>query len=179
MHRAAAETLYDAVQSTVDEAAFDPRAANLDLYGGVGLLAAALGDRFGSTVRVTSVESNEVATEYAGENLSEWVGAQAVTARVERYLQQLSREASAAERRRLEAATVLLDPPRSGAKRPVVDALAGLRPAQVVYVACDPVAFSRDVALFAERGYTLRSLRAFDLFPHTHHLEAVGRLVRR
>lgn len=178
VHRAAAETLYDAVQTTVDEAAFDPRAANLDLYGGVGLLAAALGDRFGGTVRMTSVESNEVATEYAGENLSEWVGAQAVTARVERYLQQLSREATAAERRRLEAATVLLDPPRSGAKRPVVDALAALRPAQVVYVACDPVAFSRDVALFAERGYTLRSLRAFDLFPHTHHVEAVGLLTR-
>lgn len=177
VHRAAAETLYDAVQSAVDEAAFDPRAANLDLYGGVGLMAAALGDRFGSTLRITSVESDEVATDYAGENLAEWVGASPVTARVDRYLQQLNREASAAERRRLSSATVVLDPPRSGAKKPVVDALTALGPAQVVYVACDPVAFARDVALFAERGYSLRSLRAFDLFPNTHHVEAVGLLV--
>jgi tRNA/tmRNA/rRNA uracil-C5-methylase (TrmA/RlmC/RlmD family) len=47
-----------------------------------------------------------------------------------------------------------------------------------VYVACDPVAFSRDVAFFAEHGYTLTGLRAFDLFPNTHHVEAVGTLTR-
>lgn len=177
VHRAAAETLYDAVQGTVDEAAFDPRAANLDLYGGVGLMAAALGDRFGTTMRITSVESDEVATDYAGDNLAEWIGASAVTARVERFLQGANREASAAERRRYAAATVLLDPPRAGAKKQVVNELAALAPAQIVYVACDPVAFARDVALFAERGYTLRSLRAFDLFPNTHHVEAVGLLM--
>ena len=57
------------------------------------------------------------------------------------------------------------------------DHLDALSPAQVVYVACDPVAFARDVALFAERGYTLAGLRAFDLFPNTHHVEAVARLV--
>ena len=72
----------------------------------------------------------------------------------------------------------MLDPPRSGAGRPVVDALASLEPAQVVYVACDPVALARDVALFAERGYGLRTLRAFDLFPNTHHVEAVATLTR-
>ena len=179
VHRAAAETLFDAVQGAVDEALFDPRAANLDLYGGVGLMAAALGDRFGSTLRITSVESDEVATDYAGENLAEWIGASAVTARVERYVQQLNRTASAAERRRFQAATVLLDPPRAGAKKQVVAELAALSPAQIVYVACDPVAFARDVALFAERGYALASLRAFDLFPNTHHVEAVGLLVRQ
>jgi len=48
----------------------------------------------------------------------------------------------------------------------------------VVYVACDPVAFARDVAFFAERGYQLSNLRAFDLFPHTHHVEAVGTFTR-
>ncbi|WP_445444992.1 class I SAM-dependent RNA methyltransferase [Clavibacter sp. km3a] len=177
VHRRAAETLYDAVQSSIDEALFDPRAANLDLYGGVGLLAAAVGDRFGDTVRITSVESDEVATEFAGDNLAEWVGAASLTARVDRYLQQLAREASPAERRRLQGATVVLDPPRAGAKKPVVDALAELHPAQVVYVACDPVALARDVALFAERGYELRSVRSFDLFPHTHHVESVAVLV--
>jgi len=67
---------------------------------------------------------------------------------------------------------------RSGAGRSVLDALTELRPAQFVYVACDPVAFARDVATLQESGYRLDRLRAFDLFPHTHHVEAVGTLVR-
>jgi tRNA/tmRNA/rRNA uracil-C5-methylase (TrmA/RlmC/RlmD family) len=176
VHRQAAATLTEAVQSAVDEALFDPRAANLDLYGGVGLLAAALGDRFGSTLRITSVESDEAATDNASENLADWLGASAVTERVERFVSRIASEASATERARLRAATVVLDPPRSGAGRAVVDAIASLAPAQIVYVACDPVALARDVALFAERGYPLRTLRAFDLFPNTHHVEAVATL---
>jgi tRNA/tmRNA/rRNA uracil-C5-methylase (TrmA/RlmC/RlmD family) len=176
VHRLAAATLTEAVQSAVDESLFDPRAANLDLYGGVGLLAAALGDRFGPTLRITSVEADERATDDAAENLSEWVGAGAVTERVERFVTRLASDASAAERARLRSATVVLDPPRSGAGRAVVEAVASLRPAQVVYVACDPVALARDLAFFAAGGYPVRSLRAFDLFPNTHHVEAVATL---
>lgn len=176
VHRGAADTLYRAVQQAVAADAFDPRAANLDLYGGVGLLAAALGDRFGPETHVTSVESSRVATGFAAENLAEWLGAAAVTDRTDRYLQRLLGSADAAERSRLRAATVILDPPRSGAGSTVVAQLAELAPAQLVYVACDPVALARDIALFAERGYELRSLRAFDLFPHTHHVEAVATL---
>ena len=178
VHRGAAQTLTAAVQSAVDEALFDPRAANLDLYGGVGLLAAALGDRFGSTVRITSVESSETATDDAAENLAEWVGASAVTDRVERYIARLAADASAAERARLRAATIVLDPPRSGAGREVVGAIASVTPAQVVYVACDPVALARDLAFFAGHGYRLQGMRAFDLFPNTHHVEAVATLTR-
>ena len=173
VHRAAAQTLTSAVQDAIDDALFDPRAKNLDLYGGVGLLAAAVGDRFGSTTRITSVESDPRATEHAGLNLSEWLGARAVTARVERWIAQ-----QAASGERLPGATVVLDPPRSGAGRDVVAALATLEPTQIVYVACDPVALARDIGLFAERGYQLEGLRAFDLFPNTHHVEAVARLTR-
>lgn len=178
VHRGAARTLTEAVQSAVDEALFDPRAANLDLYGGVGLLAAALGDRFGSTLRITSVESSEAATDDAAENLADWVGAAAVTDRVERYVGRLAADASAAERARLRAAAVVLDPPRSGAGREVVDAIASLAPSQVVYVACDPVALARDLGFFAGHGYQVRGMRAFDLFPNTHHVEAVATLTR-
>ena len=56
--------------------------------------------------------------------------------------------------------------------------LGRLAPAQLAYVACDPVALARDVALAAEAGYRLARIRAFDLFPHTHHVEAVATLVR-
>ena len=90
VHRAAAETLSAAVAEAIDEQLFDPRAANLDLYGGVGLMAAAVGDRFGSTTRITTVESDPRATEHAAENLSDWVGASAVTGRVEHWVRDLA-----------------------------------------------------------------------------------------
>ncbi len=178
VHEHAASTLTQAVQAAVDESLFDPRAANLDLYGGVGLLAAAVGDRFGNHLRITTVESDHQATDHAAENLAEWVGASAVTARVDAYLRGLSKDAGAAERDRLRRATVVLDPPRAGAGRDVVDLLAALGPAQLVYVACDPVALARDLALLAGHGYELTGLRAFDLFPNTHHVEAVASLRR-
>ncbi|GAB3119992.1 class I SAM-dependent RNA methyltransferase [Glaciibacter psychrotolerans] len=178
VHSSAAATLTSAVQDAIDASLFDPRADNLDLYGGVGLLAAAVGDRFGSTTRITSVESDMQATEFAGENLADWVGASAQTDRVDRFLARIAREATAADRARQQAATVVLDPPRAGAGKAVVDALGALSPRQIVYVACDPIALARDVALFAAHGYQLSTLRAFDLFPNTHHVEAVALLTR-
>ena len=177
VHEAAALALTQAVQDAIDPALFDPRAANLDLYGGVGLLAAAVGDRFGSTVRITTVESDARATDHAAANLAEWIGAVAVTARVERWVRSLA-DASAGERARLGAATVVLDPPRAGAGRAVLEALAAVGPAQLVYVACDPIAFARDAGTLAGLGYRLDGLRALDLFPHTHHVEAVGTFFR-
>ena len=178
VHRRAAQVLTDAVRDAVDDADFDPAAANLDLYGGVGLLAAAIGDRFGRTTKITSVESAAHATDFAARNLAEWIGAAAVTDRVERFVSRAAAQASALERARQRAATVVLDPPRSGAGKQVVGSLLQLEPAQIVYVACDPVAFARDVALLGEGGYEVRALRAFDLFPHTHHVEVVARLSR-
>jgi len=178
VHRRAPLVLTQAVTRAIDSQIFDPRAANLDLYGGVGLFAATVGDAFGSTTRITSVELDEEATEFASNNLADWVGARAVTARVDRFLAETAATASAVDRSRLAAATVILDPPRSGAGRDVVDSLGELAPAQIVYVACDPVALARDAHLLAAHGYELAHLEAHDLFPHTHHVEAVARFVR-
>jgi tRNA/tmRNA/rRNA uracil-C5-methylase (TrmA/RlmC/RlmD family) len=174
VHHGAAGTLYRAVQEQTIGELFDPLAANLDLYGGVGLLAAAVGDRFGTDMRITSVESDPVATGNAAENLSDWAGATALTARVDSYLAKLQNDSSTAERSRLTRATVILDPPRSGAGKNIVASLMDLAVAQVIYIACDPVAFARDLAQFRAGGYELRSLRAFDLFPHTHHVETIA-----
>lgn len=177
VHRQAPAVLTAAVQDLVDRDRLDPEGQHLDLYGGVGLLAAALGDVVGPKARITSVESAARATEHAQENLAEWIGARAETGRVDRWLARTAVDASRPELQRFRAGTVVLDPPRSGAGREVVVQIAALQPAQVVYVACDPVALARDVATFADLGYRLEALRAFDLFPHTHHLEAVARLV--
>lgn len=176
VHHGAAAALTAAVQEAVDAERFDPTAENLDLYGGVGLLAAAVADRFGASTRIVSVESDERAVEHASDNLAEWVGARAETGRVDRWLRERlsSGTVTGADR-----STVVLDPPRSGAGGEVIASLVGLGPAQIVYVACDPVALARDAGLLAEAGYELEQLRAFDLFPHTHHVEAVARFVRR
>lgn len=173
VHHAAPVALTRAVQEAVDPALLDPEAANLDLYGGVGLLAAALGDQAGPAFAVTTVESDRRATEHARNNLAEWPGARAETARVERWLRRQG-EQSARQRSRSQAATVILDPPRSGAGARVLESLVALRPAQLVYVACDPVALARDAGILERSGYRMSRIRAFDLFPHTHHLEAVA-----
>jgi tRNA/tmRNA/rRNA uracil-C5-methylase (TrmA/RlmC/RlmD family) len=72
---------------------------------------------------------------------------------------------------------VVLDPPRKGAGRRVVADVVGRRPRAVAHVACDPASLARDLSLFAEGGYRPVSIRAFDLFPMTHHVECVAILV--
>lgn len=168
VHPAAPAVLTAAVRDALDPDRFDPRAGNLDLYGGVGLLAAALGDAGGPGTRVTTVEADRAASRHARGNLASWRGARTVAARVDAFL--------ARERDPRPGATVVLDPPRSGAGRAVVDAVAALGPARIVYVACDPVALARDLATFAGHGWHPVSLTALDLFPNTHHLEAVAAL---
>jgi tRNA/tmRNA/rRNA uracil-C5-methylase (TrmA/RlmC/RlmD family) len=73
---------------------------------------------------------------------------------------------------------VVLDPPREGARRVVVEQVVDRAPRAVAYVACDPAALARDLATFASLGYVLRELRGFDLFPMTHHVECVALLTR-
>jgi tRNA/tmRNA/rRNA uracil-C5-methylase (TrmA/RlmC/RlmD family) len=91
-----------------------------------------------------------------------------------------------------DAALAVLDPPRAGAGRAVIEALLGppgtggrrqsghARPAsrlrRVAYVSCDPATLARDIAVFGELGWQLTGLRAFDAFPMTHHLECVATL---
>lgn len=181
VHRLAAHTLTSALTEVLGgggRSIVDPDAWHLDLYGGVGLLAAAVATIGGSGTRITTVESDPRATEHAGENLADWVGARAETGRVDRWLAHVEDTASAAERARLERGIVVLDPPRAGAGGDVVRRVAALRPAHVAYVACDPVALARDLGTFRELGYAAGDVRAFDLFPHSHHVEAVVLLTR-
>jgi tRNA/tmRNA/rRNA uracil-C5-methylase (TrmA/RlmC/RlmD family) len=69
---------------------------------------------------------------------------------------------------------VVCDPPRTGVGRVVVEQVVRRRPRRVAYVACDPASLGRDVATFAASGYEVLSLRAFDIFPMTHHVECVA-----
>ena len=167
VHPGAADTLVDAVLAALDP---QPGERVGDLYSGVGLFSAPLAERVGPTGWVVAVEGDQVATGDAVRNLADLPQVELVADRVERAL----RRGALGERMDL----VVLDPPRSGAKREVVEPVAALAPRAVAYVACEPAALARDVAIFAEHGYELRGLRAFDLFPMTQHVECVAALTR-
>ena len=167
VHPGAGDTLVDAVLT-----ALAPRAGEhaADLYSGVGLFSAALAERVGESGRVVAVEGDRTAVADAERNLADLPQVEHLVDRVDRALTNGSIGAG--------VDLVVLDPPRTGAKRKVVDAVADLEPRAVAYVACDPAALARDVAIFAERGYRLSGLRAFDIFPMTHHVECVALLER-
>lgn len=165
VHPAAASTLVDAVLAG---AMLEEGEVVADLYAGVGLFTAFLADAVGETGTVISVESDHQAAKDARRNLHGSPQVKLVGETVERAL----REGLVG----VHADVVVLDPPRTGAKK-VVPAIAELTPRRVVYVACDPAALARDLATFATLGYRLDSLRAFALFPMTHHVECVAVLV--
>jgi len=149
----------------------DPRAGETwwDLYAGVGPLAAALGARVGSQGRVEAVESSRSAVDSGSQALSEMPWVNWTRADVRRWLSN--------PRKRQEQprpAGVVVDPPRSGAGRRVLDPICRARPRVVVVVACDPIALGRDTAILAEHGYAMANLRVWDAFPQTHHMEAMA-----
>jgi len=73
---------------------------------------------------------------------------------------------------------VVLDPPRAGAGRDVVAAVAAAGPRRIVHVGCDPASFGRDVGLYRDHGFELADVRAFAAFPSTHHVECIGLFTR-
>jgi tRNA/tmRNA/rRNA uracil-C5-methylase (TrmA/RlmC/RlmD family) len=164
VHPAAATTLVDAV---LDASDLSPGDTVVDLYAGVGLFTSFLADAVGEQGTVVSVESDRRAARDARRNLHDKPQVELVDTTVERALGSGQLES---------ADVVVLDPPRTGAKRAVAG-IAALSPRRVVYVACDPAALARDLATFAGLGYRLDGLRAFALFPMTHHVECVATLV--
>ncbi len=68
----------------------------------------------------------------------------------------------------------LVDPPRSGLSRAVLDGLVAMSPAILVYVSCDPATLARDARRLQTAGYTPRQITPFDLFPQTYHIESVS-----
>jgi tRNA/tmRNA/rRNA uracil-C5-methylase (TrmA/RlmC/RlmD family) len=176
VHKGAANLLTDVVTQMVAEVGLDLNAPNLDLYGGVGLFAGALASKFANRVKVTTVENAKQATEDAKLNLADLPAVRAVFAPVERFIvEQVTDSKNGVID--YSQATVILDPPRSGAGAKVIGSIIKLAPKHIVYVACDPVSLARDLKQLLESGYEIKKLRAFDLFPHTHHFETIVSLV--
>ena len=137
----------------------------LDLYAGVGnlTLPLAIGAR-----EVLGIEENRTAIEDARFNAKRngTKNCNFIHRRVEDFLRNSKEE---------PPDLIVLDPPRTGCKT-ILDQLVRWKPGKIVYASCEPTTFSRDLHLFSERGYSLRSLGLIDMFPQTYHMEVVGLL---
>ena len=143
----------------------------LDLYCGIGTITLALSRRAGKAVGVEIIpQAIEDARQNALRNGVENVEFFCADAKI------------AAERLCAEGArpqVIVVDPPRKGLAPEVIEAMAQMSPARIVYVSCDPATLARDVKLLNEKGYTLTHAEAFDLFPRTYHVETVVLLSRK
>jgi len=142
-------------------------AATFISHAGVGLFALALADAVGPTGAVLAIDSDPRAIADAKANLRQRPEIELRRGKVDRALKPLVRQG-------VHADLVVLDPPRTGAGKSVVKDVAALAPRLIGYVACDPAALARDVAYARDAGYGIRSLRAFDAFPMTHHMECIA-----
>jgi tRNA/tmRNA/rRNA uracil-C5-methylase (TrmA/RlmC/RlmD family) len=155
------------VAHVLRELAPQPGERALDLYAGVGLFALALADAVGPAGAVLAIESDARAIADAKSNLRSRPEIELRRGKVDRTLKPLVRQG-------IRTDLVVLDPPRTGAGKSVIKDVAALSPRAIAYVACDPAALARDVAYARGAGYGMRSLRAFDAFPMTHHIECIA-----
>ncbi|MEE2522697.1 TRAM domain-containing protein [Pseudarthrobacter sp. J75] len=170
IHRRAPEVLVGAVTRFLAGGGYlQPGATVADLYAGAGLFTAALADAVGETGSVLSVEGSPGTSRDARKNLHGAPQVSIVQGRVERVLRQKPYSFDA----------LVLDPPRAGAGKAVVNQLISSNPRAIAYVSCDPASFARDLGYFRQGGWQLAGLRAFDLYPNTHHLETVALLTPR
>ena len=186
VHPGAATALTAAVLDALRPA---PGEVALDLFCGAGLFAGVLAEAVGPGGAVIAVEGDRGAVRDARHNLRRTPWARVHHGDVAAVLaREAGPDAQAGDGWRA-AALAVLDPPRAGAGRAVIEALLGrpgpggrrqARPAgrlrRVAYVSCDPATLARDIAVFGELGWQLAGLRAFDAFPMTHHLECVATL---
>ena len=133
----------------------------LDLYAGAGLFsvaAAAAGKGSIVAVEGDSFSAADLRRNAEGHDITPAIGA------VEAFLQRPSET----------FATVIVDPPRTGMSKEAADAIARLGAGRIVYVSCDAPTMARDARRLLDAGYRLLSLRGFDLFPNTPHVETLG-----
>jgi len=137
-----------------------------DLYCGVGLFTLPLARHF---EKVIAVESLPKAVEFARHNVSNarLDNVKVLNSTVTGFL---------ANSRTTEIDLVLLDPPRTGDDRQVIDAIATLKPARISYVSCEPSILARDLRVLVDAGYNIDKITALDMFPQTHHVETVAQL---
>jgi len=140
----------------------------LDLYCGVGLFTLPLARRFR---KVTGVEGNERAVEFANRNVE--------NARLENahiFAEDVGDWLTENINDLQQIDFILLDPPRSGTEKETIENILRIKPKEISYVSCEPSTLARDLRVLCESAYRIESITAVDLFPQTHHVETVVRL---
>ena len=162
------QTNNDLLPQLIDEALSEVRGGKaVELYSGVGLFTLPLARRFWEVV---AVESDAPAGNLARHNLAHagLANAEVVTRDVADWL--------AMDSASRETDFLLLDPPRTGAESRVIFGILKLKPQKICYVSCDPATLARDLKKLIAGGYSIDSIKAFDMFPQTHHVETVVHL---
>ena len=152
--------MLDTMLQLVTQLASKTRGTAIDLYSGVGFFSVPLAKHFD---RVIAVEGSKTSHEYAKRNVP--ANVRLVHAPVESYNMP-------------SANFIFLDPPRSGAKRNVIDDVARKASDMICFLACDPVTFARDASRLTASGWRLATLDLLDLFPNTHHVETLASFER-
>ncbi len=164
-HREAAALYSDLVAGW---AQLEPGMTAWDLYGGAGVFAAALAEQVGESGHVVTVDTSRGSSRSARAALADLKSVSVITDSVRRAL--------ATQHQRADVA--VLDPPRTGANREVIDQIAAADVPRIIHIGCEAASFARDVGLYLRHGYHVEEIRVFDSFPLTHHIECVAVLNR-
>jgi len=149
------------VQHLLDHLPVSPRTTLLDVYCGVGLFSAFFAGRVG---RLIGVEASPSACQDFAANLDEFDNVELYEAPAETVLPSLD----------VNPDVVIVDPPRAGLDKRVLEALLARHPAGIAYVSCDPSTLGRDAARLIAGGYRLAQVTPFDLFPQTYSIESIS-----
>lgn len=133
----------------------------LDVYCGAGLFSAFLAPR---CERLIGIESSASACDDFTFNLDEFDNVELYEGLAEDVIPYLE----------MKPDMVLVDPPRAGLEKQVVDGILKMNPQWIAYVSCDPSTLGRDAARLIRGGYRLQDVMPFDLFPQTFHIESIS-----
>jgi 23S rRNA (uracil1939-C5)-methyltransferase len=149
------------VRHLIDNLTITPSDTLLDVYCGAGLFSAFLAPE---CQRLIGIESSPSACEDFSVNLDEFDNVELYESLAEDVIPYLE----------VKPDVILVDPPRAGLEKRVVDGILKLNPQRIAYVSCDPSTLARDAARLIRGEYHLKDVTPFDLFPQTYHIESIS-----
>ncbi|MDC0193064.1 TRAM domain-containing protein [Pelagibacteraceae bacterium] len=139
-----------------------------DLYGGVGLFTLPISKILGENGEVHLIEVNSVCIADATEMFADIKNIFIHHGTVEQKLGSIKK-----------INTIILDPPRNGVSKQVINQMIEKKPQSIIYVSCNPSTLARDTKILTDNNYILTNIVGLDLFPMTHHIECVASFTKK